>query len=298
MTKQRLSNAAARRIFLDRHALLETPQGEANSPALLALIERLGFVQLDSINTVARAHDLILFARKPRYRPDNLKRLYERDTGLFEHWTHDAAVIPLSYYPQWQMRRTRDAVRLQKQWRTDRRDGFEAQLQTVLDHIRDTGACRSTDVGQGEKRGSGGWWDWHPSKTALEYLWRSGALHVVGRENFQKRYDLTERALDPKIWAANTMPSKAQTIDWCCAGALDRLGFVCHLGRDRCLLGACHSCRGKGVVCKCPEGGRDRRNRNRRRRRHCQDISRTARDRPSYSSADSRPEPLARSKPV
>ncbi len=226
MTKQRLSNTAARRIFLDRHALLEPPQGEASSSALLELIERLGFVQLDSINTVARAHDLILFARKPRYRPSDLKRLYERDAGLFEHWTHDAAVIPLSFYPQWQMRRTRDAVRLQKQWRTDRRDGFEAQLQTVLDHIRDRGACRSADVGQGEKRGSGGWWDWHPSKTALEYLWRSGALHVVGRENFQKRYDLTERALDPQVWAANAMPSEDQTIEWCCAGALDRLGFA------------------------------------------------------------------------
>lgn len=226
MTHPRLTNTAARRIFLDRHALLETPQGATGGAALLELIERLGFVQLDSINTVARAHDLILFARKPRYRADDLKRLYERDKGLFEHWTHDAAVIPLSYYPHWQMRRTRDAEKLCKQWRNGRRDGFEEQLQTVLDHIRDKGASGSSDVGQGEKRGSGGWWDWHPSKTALEYLWRSGALHVVGREGFQKRYDLTERALDPQVWATNTAPSDAETINWCCTGALKRLGFA------------------------------------------------------------------------
>lgn len=226
MSIKRLSNMAARRIFLDRHALLEMPCGPANSPALLSLIKRLGFIQLDSINTVARAHDLILFARKPQYRSDDLKRLYERDKGLFEHWTHDAAMIPLSYYPQWDMRRTRDAEKLRKQWRNWRRDGFEGQLQTVLDHIREHGACGSSDVGKGEKRGSGGWWDWHPSKTALEYLWRSGALHVVGREGFQKRYDLTERALDPRVWAANETPSDTQTIEWCCAGALERLGFA------------------------------------------------------------------------
>ena len=199
MSVPRLSNVAARRIFLDRHSLLETPQGPADSPSLLAMIERLGFVPLDSINTVARAHDLILFARKPHYRSEDLKQLYERDKGLFEHWTHDAAVIPMAYYPQWHMRRTLDAEKLNKQLRDSRREGFTQELNAVREHIRSAGPSGSSDVGKGEKRGSGGWWDWHPSKTALEYLWRSGTLHVVGRQGFQKRYDLTERVLDPQI---------------------------------------------------------------------------------------------------
>ncbi len=82
-----LSNAQARQVFLDRHALSEPPVGGAADTALLTLIERLGFVQLDSINTLARAHDLILFSRRARYRPASLKRLYERDRALFEHWT-------------------------------------------------------------------------------------------------------------------------------------------------------------------------------------------------------------------
>ena len=75
MTAVTLTNAQARRLFLDRHALSEVPQGAAHGSDLLALIERLGFVQLDSINTVARAHDLILFSRRPRYRPKSLKLL-------------------------------------------------------------------------------------------------------------------------------------------------------------------------------------------------------------------------------
>ena len=174
MTPFRLENRAARRVFLDRHALLETPQGAASGDALLDLIKRLGFVQLDSINTVARAHDLILFSRRPRYRPADLKRLYETDGALFEHWTHDAAIIPMEYYPWWHMRRQRDAATLRGRWRDWRRDGFEAQFDAVLDQIRVQGPLSSSDVGKDEKKGSGGWWDWHPSKTALEYLWRSG----------------------------------------------------------------------------------------------------------------------------
>ena len=223
-----LTNTQARRIFLDRHCLSETPQGPASGDALHSLIKRLGFVQLDSINTVARAHDLILFSRRPRYRPKALKSLYERDCKLFEHWTHDAAVIPLEYYRHWQMRRQRDADRLRSRWSKDRREGFEAQFQNVLDQIRNEGPVCSSDVGKGEARGSGGWWDWHPSKTALEYLWRSGALFVVGRDGFQKRYDLTERVLEQHLCGSKNAPDEAQTIDWCCDQALNRLGFATH----------------------------------------------------------------------
>jgi len=226
MTLPRLSNLAARRIFLDRHALLQTPQGPADYAGLTDLFAQLGFVQLDSINTVARAHDLILFARKPRYRAEDLQRFYEKDKALFEHWTHDAAVIPMAFYPHWHMRRTRDAEKLRKQWRNWRRDGFEEQMQNVVDHIRANGPCGSSDVGQNEQRSTGGWWDWHPSKTALEYLWRTGVLHVVRRDNFQKRYDLTENSLDAALYAPDAAPSDADTIAWCCEGALDRLGFA------------------------------------------------------------------------
>ena len=147
---------------------------------------------------------------------------------MFEHWTHDAAVIPMEFYPYWQLRRERDAIKLQKQWKNWRRNGFEAQLQVVLDQIREQGPLSSSDVGKDEKRGSGGWWDWHPSKTALEYLWRTGALSVVGRDGFNKRYDLTERVLEKSLSDATNALDVEATIDWCCNGAMDRLGFATH----------------------------------------------------------------------
>lgn len=222
----RLDNRVARRLFLDRHALLEQPSGPARGAALLDLIRRLGFVQIDSIMTVARAHDLILHARRPTYRPPALKRLCERDRSLFEHWTHDAAVIPMDFYPHWQLRFARDADRLRASWRTWQGAGFEDHFAPVLRHIRDNGPVCSSDLGTGEKKRRGGWWDWHPSKTALEYLWRTGALAVVGRSGFEKVYDLTERVIDERHLRPDARPDPQATIDWCCATALDRLGFA------------------------------------------------------------------------
>ncbi|MGR3617722.1 MAG: winged helix-turn-helix domain-containing protein [Paracoccaceae bacterium] len=221
-----LQNEHARRVFLDRHALLEQPAGAAGGASLLELIQRLGFVQLDSINTVARAHDLILHARRPAYRPKNLRRLHDRDRGLFEHWTHDAAVIPMEFYPHWHLRFIRDAALLKSRWRNWRRDGFEQRFETVLQHIRDHGPVSSSDVGTDEKKGSGGWWDWHPSKTALEYLWRSGALTVTRREGFRKIYDLTKRVIEDTLCPGAIPCDEDTTIDWLCSAALDRLGFA------------------------------------------------------------------------
>jgi uncharacterized protein YcaQ len=225
-SRPRLDNALARRLFLDRHGLVAPPVGSAKGADLEAVISDLGFVQLDSVNTVARAHDLILFARRPAYRGVHLKRLYERDRALFEHWTHDAAMIPMAFYPHWHLRFRRDAERLKQRWENWHKHEFHHRFDTVLRQIRDHGPVCSSDVGEGEKRGSSGWWDWHPSKTALEYLWRSGALAVVGRDGFQKRYDLSERVIEAHLLGEAAAPEAAESIDWLCHAALDRLGFA------------------------------------------------------------------------
>ena len=123
-----LPNAAARRLFLDRHALLDPPRGGQRPGEIADLVHRLGFVQVDSINTVARAHDMILWTRAPGYRPDRLRRLADRDRVLFEHWTHDASVIPMAFLPYWKLRFTREAERLRQKFRQWQGGGFEDKL--------------------------------------------------------------------------------------------------------------------------------------------------------------------------
>ena len=87
-----LDNAAARRIFLHAHGLSHAPDGHDGD--VMATIRALGFVQVDSIQTVARAHHHILHSRIGSYAPSELARLHAAERAVFEHWTHDASVIP------------------------------------------------------------------------------------------------------------------------------------------------------------------------------------------------------------
>lgn len=219
-----LENARARALFLARHGLSGSGGGTGRGPDLAGVLDGLGFVQLDSVNTFARAHDLILWSRRGQYRPAALGHALARDRAVFEHWTHDAAAIPMAFYPHWRLRFARDKHRLETRWSEWRRPGFTDKIDDVLRHVQDAGCCSSSDVGKDEEKGSGGWWDWHPSKTALEYLWRSGALTVTRREGFRKVYDLTERVIPEAVLALR--PEADETIDWLCQGALDRLGFA------------------------------------------------------------------------
>ena len=141
----RLSNRAARKLFLDRHGLGRPPEGED----LAGLIERLGFVQIDSIATVERAHHMVLASRHRSYRPQQLDDLLERRRTLFEHWTHDASVIPMSFYPYWRLRFRRDAETLRARWRKWRRAGFEERFDEVLERIREGGPVTACEFGGG-----------------------------------------------------------------------------------------------------------------------------------------------------
>jgi uncharacterized protein YcaQ len=224
MTLPLIPNAVARRLFLDRHALAEAPVGPATGVALSGLVGRIGFVQVDSITTVERAHHMILWSRRQGYRPPALKGLLEPDRALWEHWTHDASILPMALWPMWRHRFARDADRLHQNWRRWFREGYEAQFDTILNRIARDGPVSSAEVGIGEVRGKGGWWDWHPSKTALEWLWRTGQLAITRRDGFRKVYDLTERVIPDALRRAEV--DEAAMVDWACASALDQLGFA------------------------------------------------------------------------
>ena len=218
-----ISNQDARHIFLERHGLCVPPRAKLSDDGVLEIIRSLGFVQVDSINTVARAHHMILFARNQTYRPEQLTRLLERERALFEHWTHDASIIPVEFYPYWRYRFTRDRKVLLDRWRKARHQGFEEIFEEVLAMIGRNGPTMARDIGSQRKTGRG-WWDWHPEKTALEFHWRTGNLAISGRDGFQKIYDLEENVI-PKMHLNERVDEDA-FIDWACRSAIERLGFA------------------------------------------------------------------------
>jgi len=218
-----VSAADARRLVLSLQGLGEQFRRRLDDDALLELIGRMGFVQVDSINMVERAHHMILFARSTQYKPKDLIRLLEKKRGLFENWTHDASIIPCEFYPYWAKRFERHQKSLGDRYTRWHGPEFLSETDRVLKHIEENGEVLSRDLSPDEKKGPGQWWNWHPSKTALEYLWRTGDLAVSRRVGFQKAYDLTHRVV-PEPHRASRMEEDA-FIDWACRSALERLGF-------------------------------------------------------------------------
>jgi uncharacterized protein YcaQ len=221
-TLAHISSADAARLFLDAQGLWEDPSRKADAKALKAVVSRLGFVQMDTINVVARAHDLILRSRLQDYRPEQLQKLLEKDRFLFEGFTHDASAILAEYYPQWKPRFRRDEARMREHaWWQHHFRGTDAEqiLSHVLERITEEGPLMSKDFEHPEKRGP--WWGWKPQKAALDFLWRSGRLAIRGRKNFHKIYDLAER-VHPAGHQAEE-PAPEAHVAWACASAAERL---------------------------------------------------------------------------
>lgn len=223
----RVPAAAARRLLLAAQGLLDDPRGAVTADRLYSLIERMGFVQIDSINIVERAHHLTLGSRLQNYRPSLFDRLLERQRRLFEHWTHDASAVPTAWFPFWKMRFERYRQRvLERPWWKER---LGPDPDRALDHVRERiareGPLMTRDFE--DPRGADAertWWGWKPQKAALEYLWRTGELVIARRVSFHKVYDLTERVF-PDLHAAPA-PSPGEHLDWAGATALERLGVA------------------------------------------------------------------------
>ncbi|MEP4734095.1 crosslink repair DNA glycosylase YcaQ family protein, partial [Parvibaculum sp.] len=223
MTLLEIPNREARRLFLDHHALNLAPAEHHGDDETLSLIRRLGFVQLDSINTVERAHHMILFSRAPGYRHEQLSALHHDHAALFEHWTHDASLIPIEFYPHWRhrFRAAKARIAASPRWQDRIGEDGEKLLRKVRRRLRREGPLMARDF---EDKGAGGWWGWGPSKTALETLWRTGEVAIARREGFEKVYDLAERVIPDELRKAR--PSETASTDWACRAALDRLGIA------------------------------------------------------------------------
>ena len=218
-----LSARDARVLFMQAQGLLDDPNRQANSSNLARVIDGLGFVQLDSINVIDRAHHLTLAARLSSYRPRHLIHLLERRRSLFEHWTHDASAIPTRWYRHWKPRFKRFAQSDRHQrWLRGRMGPDPTKLIAhVKRRLRREGPLMSRDFQAPKGAARGSWWGWTPHKAALELLWHTGVVSVSARESFNKVYDLTDRVF-PEL-ARLRMPGPREQAEWACSTAMDRL---------------------------------------------------------------------------
>lgn len=214
----RIANRDARRLWLHAQGLSAAPTGALD---LRAMVTRLGLVQLDTIQVVSRAHHHILWSRNQSYREPMLNQLMARDRAVFEHFTHDASVLPIEMYPMWRRRFTQLGERV-KGWEWHKGMLDERGRNSILDRIRDEGPL-STHAFDTKLEGEKAMWRRPPHKLSLDYMWYAGVLSTSHRDGVIKYYDLTERVIPQHL--REDVRSDEQQIDWLCRAALDRMAF-------------------------------------------------------------------------
>lgn len=211
----KIKNREARHLWLWTNGLTRTPVGPLD---VLQIIRDLGFVQIDTIRNVTRAHHHILWTRNQNYRETILWPLLGRDRLIFEHFTHDASLIPMAYLPYWQ----RQFKALGE--KAARAPWFQSglaqdEVKNIRKRIESEGALSTHDFDT-KIEGPREMWARPPHKKALDQMWYAGDLATCFRENFVKFYNLGERVF-PGQYRYNV--DDDEQINWLCNQSIDRL---------------------------------------------------------------------------
>jgi uncharacterized protein YcaQ len=208
--RERLSAAEARRVALAAQGFAEPPLSRAVDTRALRgrVVDRVGLIQIDSVNVLQRAHYLPAFARLGPYDTNLLDKLsHYAPRRLFEYWGHEASLIPVELHPhlRWRMQRAHDDA-----WGGMRRIARERPelVAAVLEDLRARGPLTASQLAHlDEPRGKKGpWWDWSDVKRALEFLFWSGEITSARRRRFERLYDVPERVIPAGVLAVPTPP--------------------------------------------------------------------------------------------
>jgi uncharacterized protein YcaQ len=184
-----LTRSQARKIILHAAGLSKRAQFGKGKEGVCKLIDHLGFIQIDTNYVVERAHHHAIASRVPAYKPEWLDQL-QTEGRLFEFWTYATGYIP--------MRDFRFSLPVKASFLSRRKPLTQTEInlmKKVLDRISREGPLMARDFENDRVKKSSGWWDWRPSKLALERLHLEGKLITTRKSNFQKVYDLPENIL-------------------------------------------------------------------------------------------------------
>jgi uncharacterized protein YcaQ len=193
-----LSAAEARRVFLAAQGLVRRrPIARVGVPQFRDYLARQGVLQLDSVNVFARAHYLPIFSRYGPYDRDALDSYLWHSGETFEHWGHEASVMPRSLLPTLHFRMSSSGT--WKEWTRGYLDHKRPGLIPAVEAaVKASGPLTAADLehlAPTERRGGSSWWNTGDVKRALEYLFITGRVAVSSRPHFQRRYD------DPiRVW--------------------------------------------------------------------------------------------------
>ncbi len=197
---RRLSLPHARRIALAAQGFADRPpKGAVNASHLRRVLQRIGLLQLDSVNVLVRSHYLPIFSRLGPYDRQRLDDYAYSDRKLFEYWGHAASLIPVEHYPLFRHRMA-GSERVHRM--ADVAAEHPKYVNGVLDEVQRNGPLAVSDLDDPQRR-RGNWWSWGMGKFALEWHFARGAITTAGRRGFTRLYDLPERVISHEYLEAD-----------------------------------------------------------------------------------------------
>jgi uncharacterized protein YcaQ len=193
-----LSIVDARRIALAAQGFGRVHRGATDLARLSSVIDRIGVLQIDSVNVLVRSQELPIFARIGDHDRSVVAKAVTRGK-MFEYWVHEASLAPVELHPfmRWRMARPHP-------WLGNYYSRNRALVERLYRRVRDDGPLKAADVSMRDGK-KGSWWDWDDAKSALEYLFYAGRLTTRARDNdFSRTYDLPERVLPARVLDART----------------------------------------------------------------------------------------------
>ena len=183
-----LTTPQARKLVLLSQRVPPARHAGSAIAATLSALDHLGYIQIDTLSVIQRAHHHTLWNRNRRYKVSHLDQLVS-DQRIFEYWSHAAAYLPMRDYRYSLPRKRAMASGELRHWHE--RD--EKLMKLVLERITAEGPLMARDFEHtGPRTGD---WQSKPAKRALECLFMQGELMAPRRVNFHKVYDLTERVV-------------------------------------------------------------------------------------------------------
>ncbi len=188
-----ISQKLARRMILHAQLLDGRTKIRAGRGGVAKVVEHLGYVQIDTISVIERAHHHVLWTRMPGYQPGQLHQALAQERTIFEYWGHAASYLPLKDY-RFYLPMMKSFYDPKNAWFRGWGERYGSYLEPVLKRIREEGPLMARDFEHRAGR-KGPWWDWKPAKAALETLFWRGELMIRERRGFERVYDLSERVL-------------------------------------------------------------------------------------------------------
>lgn len=214
---KKISKELAKLLLLQSQGLIDTDFGKGKK-GVLSAIEHLGYVQIDSISIVARAHHHTLWSRQSDYKESSVNELLANDKSIFEYWSHAASYLPMCDY-RFSLPRKKDYSDGKSHWFSQNKK----MNKYVLDRIKAKGELQSKDF-EHKRDSAANWYEWKPAKQALEQLFMEGKLMVARRQGFQKVYDLTERVLPANV--DSSFPTEKEYAQHLIRKAIQSYGIV------------------------------------------------------------------------